>query len=285
MARGTEAWMCQHLEYLIVESELPGSGIAKVLSCNLADFSWSEIFKKHEFSEKIMLVLLSLGAVVSHENLTEIIQFVAGSKIDVLHLALNQSVKPLDKKILNSLCIQSLKTNKTLFSSCIMEHGAKLEIKEILSEFSASQIIDQKLLSNIIHSTSANFVLFLLSCLKRGNATALNYCKSVIQRGGKQDFDLTILIKTFEKGNKMKHTQSNDFMEWLLRERYASPNGITGHIHPIDAVFGLPESSNKSKLYYLLFQYDADLQTSALPAIDQSVILQDVTLSALKSGR
>ena len=283
MAIEKEEWQCRHMKYLVAESVQPGSGIAKTLSCNLSEFSWKIIVTKDDFNTKMMKHLLSLDAVLSHETLMDIVSSMADSNTKLLQFALDQFSEPLPKELINSLCTQSMKKKKIHFCSSLVAKGANLNVADILKEFSLSEIIKQNSICSIIRSSPEWCTMFMTSCLKKGDARALEYCKSFIQEESKGDINFSGLLRASVQGNKDKEP-SIKFIEWLIQKKYIDPNEKSEKSCPLDVVFRLPASDDKNKLCYLLLQYGANIQNATLPENDQAMILQTVALSALESG-
>ena len=110
---------CAYMEYLLVKSEKPGSGVAITLSCNFVSFNWKGISAKPDFNIKIMKVLLSQGAILSLESVEDIVFLVADDNIELLEFMLNE-LEPLPTDNVNALFSLALKVRKINFCSLLL---------------------------------------------------------------------------------------------------------------------------------------------------------------------
>ena len=276
-------WHCGHIKYLIIESEKPGSGIAKSLSVNLSIFLWNLIFTKQDFDPEVMQTLLSLGAVISQQNLFDVINIIPDDKTEILSIALNQCTQLLNEEFLNTLCVLSLKNRKGNFFSYLISQGVELDIESILKEIPLLNFLDQKILCDNIQANPENCMVLLKHCLRKCNVDVLEQCKPFMKDFSEDDIQLTTLILALSQANREKQKHGIKFLQWLLEENLTNPNAVADQMHPLDAAFGIG-SDIKEKLYYLLIQHGASVQNSKLFENERANVLQYAVIFAINSS-
>jgi len=277
-------WSCSHMQYLLEKSEIPGSGAAKTLGCNLTDFDWKIILTKEDFDTELMRALCSMNAEISDQVLKNIVTSVGDSRTKILCFALDNVKKSPPKEILNSLCTMTLTKKKPNFCSSLVAYGAELNAAEVLKEFSPAEIMSQKTLCNVIEQNTKSCNNFLQYCLKSGDIQAVNYCKTIVQEATKDSIDIAGLIQASTQSTKEKGQRSFNFVKWLLLNKHFGPNGVIGQTSPLEVVSKYP-SENQIKLYHLLLKHGANVHKTKLSEQDKAILLENVALAALESGK
>ena len=270
------------MQYLIEKSEIPGSGAAKTLDCNLSGFDWKIVLTKEDFNNDLMELLCSLNAQISDEVLQNIVTSVDDSHTNILQFALNEVKKLLSKKILNSLCSKTLKKKKINFCSLLITHGAELQVAEVLKEFSPTEIIKQETFCMTIKQNKKSCNDFLQYCLRSGDRQAVKYCMTIVQETGKDNIDMAGLLLAATQSNRDKQMGFN-FIEWLLNKKHLDPNEITGQTSPIEVVIKNP-CENQSEVCYLLVMHGANVHKTKLSEQDRALLLEKVAQIALTSS-
>ena len=80
-------WNCKHLSFLIRKSNLPGSGLASTISCDLSSFSWKYLLMKEDLDSETVKAMVSLGANFDGEDFEKITQNISPRNLTVLQLA------------------------------------------------------------------------------------------------------------------------------------------------------------------------------------------------------
>ena len=84
-------WECKHLSYIVKKSDVPGSGVATTLSCDLSNFSWKFLLQKQDLDYETVKAICSLGGKFALEDIENITKNVSGRNISVLQLAMLKS--------------------------------------------------------------------------------------------------------------------------------------------------------------------------------------------------
>ena len=276
-------WTCQHIDYLIHKSQLPGSGIVETLSCNLSSFYWGLIIKKPDFNSRILKTLISLGAKISKSTVSSMVVALDNTNVETLDAALHHL--PVSQDIIHSFCMQSLKLEKTNFFDCLVQHGAqhgaKLEAQKLLQCYKSETVGENKLF-DIVSASKVHLTKLLKDCLIENNDRTLKLCKQQLIRVGKYEVDLLSLIRAFNCNDNKEY--SFTFYEWLLKENITSVSYENSASTFYEAIRQFPKHT-KPDFYYLMLKLDVNIHISTLKATEKADILENITLSALKKSK
>lgn len=109
------AWKCKHMSYLVVKSELPGSGIAVTLSCDLSKISWKNLFTKTDLDCLTLQAILSLGGSITMKDIKEHLSKVENENNKVWNFAIDKCTPSLNNSGLSELCQHALECKRVNF--------------------------------------------------------------------------------------------------------------------------------------------------------------------------
>lgn len=154
MSTSHEPWECKHLSYLVKKSEIPGSGIATTLSCDLSTFSWKLLLRKQDLDHETVQAITSLGGKFAYEDIE---QQVSDRNIAVLQLAME---KPKDYV---QLFLEAVEYSKFEKAEEYLKEESQLNINDI-SLSSVLQIMVQR---KIHTAKRRDFISFINKLLDR----------------------------------------------------------------------------------------------------------------------
>lgn len=132
-----KTWKCKHLSYLVVKSELPGSGIAATLSCDLSNISWKNLFAKSDLDCLTLQAILSLGGSITMQDIEEYLSVEnENNELSILNLAIDKCTPSLSVTNLNELCHLALKSKKvSIVDMMITSQEVALDPSIVLKTF------------------------------------------------------------------------------------------------------------------------------------------------------
>lgn len=276
-------WDSQHMKYLVMETAVPGSGVATTLSCDLSAFNWEFLFKKQNFDRDIMQAILSLRAVLGLGDLKRIVCNckVTDSNAEVLSLALDKCSQ-VDITFLNSLSVEALKLKKIHFLGTLVSHGATVDASSLVKRMTVREISQNKPIYSHIQSTPEGREVLMKSALKVGDMSALKDCEVLLQ-SCKDELNLNALVLHAIQGSTEKKKTCILFIRGLLESKRVNPNGQDGQKCPLDAVLELSREYAASKLEFLclLLQHGANIQRCTFPGKNQTTFLHIATQFAI----
>ena len=113
----------KHISYLIMKNEeMPGSGVAVTLSCDLSGFSWKRLIEKNALEHDMMQIIISQGGSLSLQDVRGIVKNTSSENVGILLLALEKCTPAPSDKDMIGLFEQALKLKKFAFAEQVAEH-------------------------------------------------------------------------------------------------------------------------------------------------------------------
>ena len=121
----------KHISYLIMKNEeMPGSGVAVTLSCDLSGFSWKRLIEKNALDYDTMQIIISQGGSLSLQDVQGIIELSIHESAAVLLLALNSCMPKYNEII--TLFELALRFERFVFAGKLAEYSPVLSnIKDL----------------------------------------------------------------------------------------------------------------------------------------------------------
>ena len=113
----------KHISYLIMKNEeMPGSGVAVTLSCDLSGFSWKRLIEKNALERDTMQIIISQGGSLSLQDVRGIVNNASSENVGILLLALEKCTPTPSDKDMIALFEQALKLKKFAFAEQVAEY-------------------------------------------------------------------------------------------------------------------------------------------------------------------
>lgn len=123
----------KHISYLIMKTEeMPGSGVAVTLSCDLSGFPWKRLIEKNALEHDTMQVIISQGGSLSLQDIREIVKNDSSENAAVILLALEKSIPTLSDKDMIALFEQALKLKRFVFAEQVAEYRPSVATRDLI---------------------------------------------------------------------------------------------------------------------------------------------------------
>lgn len=310
-------WKSRLIHFLVVKSDLPGSGVAAVLSCDLSGFSWDTLFMKgHEGlnMESVKAIVSLKGAFVS-KNLFALVRHVDDCNVTLLQFALNHSKPTLDDLIklhevaeqcnkhtfaakvaeyslsardFNRLIQLALKVECFNFVEALFMQKADLDPVFIVNSLKKDDLNTQSgLVSHIMSLPEGRTQLFFKAIQCFEFKLAQDCLKPPLGEVIKAKIDLNSVFSKFsmKQATKDKRQQFISLIKDLL-DLGIDSNGQDGHVIPLDMILRLPNDyhTEKLELLVLLLQHGADIARSTYETTMETTLIHFATKLAIDSG-
>ena len=308
-------WSCKHVDFLVRKGELPGSGVAITLSCDLSDFFWEYLLRKHDLSHATVEAIISLQGKFSLKDIEYIMELekINGAIAPVLQLAMKECSPSIGKKCWNHLFNQALKYKKLWFveellkysPSFVTEHsikqclklknfdiivemiakGVQIEPALIIDEMSKSDITstESKILSHLKSTLEGQVQLFFKAVIFCEFKLAETWFNEEV----KKHVSLTsVLLKLSFRGNERERNRCISFIKGLLESGIDPNNKRSGEMCPLDVVLEFRKSyqAEKIEMLTLLIEYGAAIECCTYQKKNQTTLLHFATQLAIESG-
>ena len=279
-------WQGKHMEYLVVKSEIPGSGITSSLSCDLSMFPWKKLFKKSNLKNELIQSIMLLGGVITNNDISALIQKGENEDIDVLRLVLDECTPELKSVNLTSLCQQALNHKKLRFVDMLISKGAEPDVSDLADVVSIQDNMSQAL--NVITYLKLNPEGCTKLLLKAAEKAKYTLAEEWIQKESRElnqsIINLSMIISSKMSGNTREREEFVLFIKNLLQYG-ANPNGI-GEICPLDAILEHPQlskeySAEKIQLLLILIEGGASIEHCTFPRKNRTTLLHIATVLAI----
>ena len=179
------------IKFLVLKSEMPGSGVATTLSCDLTGFSWSNLFRVgYDLDLETVQAIMSLKGIISYQDIDVMIQCLkcSASNVALLKYALDHAPKLKDASTLINLCKNAMICNKAKF------------FRELMSfSVSASKFDAVAFYSLCKEAMRLNRVKYIEEVLSYSLSQANDSSKLVQQALKEKNMDLLEELKTKSK--------------------------------------------------------------------------------------
>ena len=268
-----------HLQYVIMKTDMAGSGIAVNLKCDLSKLKTSKLFEKKGIAISTIEAAVKLGATVKLKSVEKAVKHISDDQVPILELSLTACDPKVDGEALTSLCNQALSLNKPTISSFLISKGAKPDNESVIKSINTQE--PHESLVSYISSTPDGCVCLLMHAI---NNSALDLAKRCLD-GSTLIFSQVIDLNNFLTSSKGLLCQNPDFFEELLKSG-ANPDGLCDSNRPIDALLALPSDfEHKSRLICTLAECGADLTKATYPRTQATSIFHIGTEMAIQFSK
>lgn len=304
--------MCKHINFLVERSDLPGSGVAATLSCDLSNFPWISLLQKKDLNLETVQAIVALKGKITSQEVQDIVYCVQSVNIPLLqYFVENASPKLKDFELIN-LCGQAVELKKLDIAKELIKYALPITTEDpnkFIEEASKNNIVDfleklalrginidatlivskmrkidiqtRKKLNPIIMSTPEGCTQLLLKAV---DYLVFEVAEDCIKAQGevlKKTVDLSSVLK-FHRGNQEERQQRIQFIEKLLEFGF-DPNGQDGNVCPLDVV--LEMAKEKEDLLLLLLQHGASIERCTYPRENGTTLVHEATKFAIESGK
>ena len=311
-APGDFQWKCKTVDFLVRKSELPGSGVAVTLSCDLSGFLWKHLLQKRDLNYATAQAIVSLQGKFSLKDVESILEKVIDANAPVLQLALKNCSLPFN---VNHLLDQALKYKKPKFVQELMKHspslvtehsdtlikqflklknfdiivemiaeGVQIKPALIINEMSKSDIIatESKILSHLKSTLEGQVELFF----KAVEYTEFKLAEECLNAEVKEHISLSRILKLSVKGNEEERKQCISFIKGLLDDKISPNMKSDNEMCPLDVVleFTKPYQAEKIELLTLLIEHGAAIECCTYQKTNQTTLLHIATKFAIETG-
>ena len=304
-------WKCKHIHFLVAKSELPGSGLAATLHCDLSGITWINLLLKHDLNLETVQAIASLKGIVTPQDVVRYVR--DNGNVTILQYTLENS--KLDDSSLIKLCEQAIKLKKINFSKELMNYSlsigdpsklfevalklnsidfveklvtsqdTNIDPTVIVSKMSKTDIQSRKKLTSFIMSTPEGCVQLLLKAIEYSEFEVAEDCLHADSDSIKCNLDLGSILKSHQ-GSKDEKQLRIAFIEKLLKSGM-DPNGQTGKMCPLDVVLSLSKEyqCEKEKLVMLLLQNGASIEQCTYQREKGTTLVHEATKFAIDSSK
>ena len=273
--------MCcaKHLQYVIMKTDMTGSGIAIDLNCDLSELKISKLFDKKDIDVPTIEAAMKLGATIKLKNVEKAVKALSDDQVPILEFVLTACDPNLDTNAYTSLCNQALSLNKPEVSAFLISKGAKPDNESVI-KFIDNQKPHESLVSYLLPKPDGCVCLLIHAI----NISALALARRCLE-GCTVIFKDIIDLGNFLKSPKDLLCQNSNFFEELLKLG-ANPNGLSDDIRPIDVILTLPSNFEyKSRLICTLAEHDADFTKATCPRTQGTSIFHIGTEMAIQLSK
>lgn len=306
------------IHYLVVKSDMPGSGVAVALSCDLSGFPWKSLLKKRTLNLEMMQALVvSLKGTITTQDVDDIIHYYSDKNVALLNFALCNSTHKFDSSVLIKLCEQAMKLKKLSFANTVINYslsvedsskliqqalkaknfdfieviisqGANVDPVKLLNKMSKSDILAKSSLISFILSTPEGREQLCLKAVKYSEFKLAEDC--LVNAEGEttsRDINLSSVLEHLNLGINSEERQQLVLFVKNLLELGLNPNGQDGEACPLDVALMLSNEyqSEKRELLLLLLQYGATIECCTYPRGKGTTLIHEVTKFAIDSGK
>lgn len=146
-------WQCIDVEYLIIDNQMPGSGLVTALSCDLSALKWDLLFKRIDLNLQLIEAIVVLGRKIVYKDIEIIIENVSEKNIAILTFALSRLSLLNDIHLAISLVYKVFGLQKFLFAEEVMKTFSSLLLYDDLGNllYQALKLKNYVLIIDIIN--------------------------------------------------------------------------------------------------------------------------------------
>jgi hypothetical protein len=295
--------LCKHIHFLLVKSDMPGSGTAVTLSCDLSTVSWTNLLLKSDLNlESVQAITALKGKVSPHDVVCHRGE---DNSTPILYAALKSST--LSQYYMIEVCEQAMKLKKKGFAEKIIDYSlstpGKFWLLDIIEKFLSGEtkfnvnftLLVSKMrkqdihsrgnLNSIIMSSVEGCVQLFIKAIENFEFQVAYNCLEANIEALKANIDLCSLLK-INRGNKDSRLQHLQFIERLLKLGF-DPNGQTNSTCPLDVVLELSRDyqDEKEMLLLLLLQNGTDIKHCTFPRTKGTTLIHETMQFAIESGK
>lgn len=318
LARGNLPWNFQLLRYLVLKSDMPGSGVAATLCCNLSTFPWNNLLQKQEIDLEMVQAVVSLKGVVTLQDIFNVIHFIDSKKFTILNFTISHCSQKLDDCDLIELYKFANKRKKSKFAEEIMDYSLStrdvnklivvattnlgydfiekiLELKQksvnptvLVNELPLTAIKLSSSLISCIHSTPESRAQLLLKAIQHFEFQMAEDClKWPLDTTIRSKIDVSHVLQfQMNQASRDKRQHFVSFVKKLL-DTGIDPNGQDGEICPLDLVLKQSNEyhSEKMELLISLLEHGAAISHCMYEKTKETTLIHVATKLAIDSGR
>ena len=311
-AHGDFQWKCKNIDFLVRKSELPGSGVAVTVSCDLSGFLWKHLLQKRDLNYSTVQAIVSLQGKFALKDIENILERVNDANAPVLQLALkncsllcnvnhllNQALKYKKPKFVEELMKHSpslvTEHSDTLIKQCLklknfdiivemIAKGVQIEPALIISEMSKSDITstESKILLHLKSTLKGQVQLFF----KAVEYAEFKLAEECFNEEVKEHISISTVLKLSVKGNEKERKQCISFIKGLLDSKINLNKKSDDEMCPLDVVleFSKPYQAEKIELLTLLIEHGAAIECCTYQKTNQTTLLHIATRFAMETG-
>ena len=275
----------EYINYLMVKTEMPGSGVVQTLSCDLSGISWKTFIEQNHLEYDAMKAIVAQGGLFKLHDIQVMIK-VCEDNIPMLELIMDHCTPKPTNRDLCKFSEQALKCKKFGFIKVLLSCGAKLSVPNMVQELSKSDISSETELVSYIKSTAEGRVGLFFKALKYSE---YDFAESLV--GGNESesvaskISLSSVLECPFQGNLEARKKFISFVKRLLVNGI-DPNG-SGEANSLDVVLSLPKDNQTEKieLLTLLLQQGAAIERCTYQRKNETTLLHITTKFAIESGK
>lgn len=307
---------CKHVHFLVVKSNVPGSGVAATLFCDLSGFPWKNLLQKEDLDMETVQAIVSLKGILTAQDFVQHAR--DNQNIAILHFAITNSTPKLDDSSLIKLCELAIKRKKFNFAKELMNYSTTencvIKLIELSLKFNSLDFVEKMVsqsqdlttidptlivskmgkmdiqtrnnLNSFIMSTPEGCTQLLLKAIEYSEFKVAENCLIAVKGEFlKIKIDLSTVFR-YHQGNKEERQKRLQFIEKLL-ELGVDPNGDIGKTCPLDVVMELSKDyqHEKEELIMLLLKYGAAIERCTYQREKGTTLVHEATKFAIDSGK
>ena len=303
-------WKCKHINYLVVKSAMPGSGVAASLACNLSVTSWKNLLRKEDLDMETLQAIVSLKGVISAQD---VVSIAPDKDMALLQFAIKNSTPKFNDSCLTKLAEEAIKLKKSSFAQVILDYlspegdsdkliqqalkykdiifiekfvscrDAEINPASIVNILSKSDLTNKGLISYVMSTPEGQKSLFL-KAVELFEFKLAEQCLKGVNDNAKK-IDLSNILKFLNQGNKDSRQELYSFTKRLLKLK-CDPNGLEGGVCPLDVILGLSKEfqSEKTCFLVLLLQHGATIAQCTYQRKNGTTLIHVATQFAIETG-
>lgn len=316
IANGTLPWKFQLIRYLVVKSDMPGSGVAVTLCCDLSRFSWNDLLQKQEIDLEMVQAIVSLKGPVTLQDIFTIVHVIDSKKFTILNFTISHCTQQLKDHDLIHLYKFAIKWKKDKFAEEIMDYSLTtrdvnklilvataesgygfveklLELKQksvnptlLVDELPITAIKLSRNLISCVLSTPEGRAQLLLKAIQYHEFQLAEDCLKIPR--DKTKLDLSHVLQEFHM-NQVTRDRRQQFLSFIkkLLDMGIDSNGQDSKLCPLDIVLKLSNEyhNEKMELMISLLEHGADIGRCTYEKEKQTTLIHAATKLAIDSGR
>ena len=311
------SWKCELIHYLVVKSDLPGSGVAATLSCDLSGFPWKYLLQKQGVNVEVVQAIAALKGIITPQDISNIIRHVNGKDCAILHFSISHCTPKLDNFGLIKLYEVAMRGGKSKFADEVLSYltsmgdpgqlikqamslksysfveklisqGEKFDPTLVVSKLQWSDMQTKtSLISCIMSTPQGRLQLFLKAVGFHEFGLAEDCLVEPMDAAMKSRINLSSILKfPMNEVTRYRRQQFVSFVKKLL-DLGINSNGESSATHPLDIVLNLSNDfhSEKVDLLVLLLEYGAAIDQCLYEKAKGTTLIHVATKFAIDSGR
>lgn len=274
----------KYVNFFIVKSEIPGSGVVQTLSCDFSSFSWSEIIKRYRLNYDAMKAIVAQGGLLNTRDIYFIVTEYK-ENVSMLELAMENCTPKPNHEDMCKYSEQALKRGKFGFIMVLISHGVKVSVAKIVQEMRKSDILSNERIISYLKSTPEGRVELFFKAMKYSEyVLAESLFSSTENESVAHKIGLSSVLKCQCQTNSEARMKFIAFVKTLL-ENGIDPNG-DGEANSLDIVLEFPREyqTEKIELLTLLLQQGAAIEQCTYQRKNETTLLHIATRFAIDSG-